>query len=310
MTAYTIQFAGQENFDYPRSRIVRSDDTPHARAAAQALGLDHRVVAVRREELASDLASLATINDALPAWEQELAQHHLARAASREHRAVLVGDAADETHYGYAFLLDAEATRTPGRIMERFGAAPLSPELNGASVRALDQHYRALAESAGYCWESPLDHLLATAYLIVKRWLPRLLHNGDIHTMAFSVEARVPFADTALLTLAERIHPHLAVNGAEEKRLLRAAARGMVPEAQRTRKKSALPKDQQTSAVYQAEARGALNESGDFLGAWLDLAGVEALAKTKHPLTENERSLLFRTIALHHWRRAYNVAPP
>ena len=123
-------------------------------------------------------------------------------------------------------------------------------------------------------------------------------------------DARVHFADTSLLGLAERVHPHLAVNDVEEKRLLRAAARGLIPETHRTRKKSALPKDQRTSTIYQAEAHCALRESSDFLRVWLDLGSVEALADARRPLTENERSLLFRIIALHHWRRVYNVSPP
>jgi len=310
MTAYTIRFAGQEDFDYPNSRIVSSDDTPHARLAAETLGLDLHLVNVPREGLASDLAALAAINDALPAWEQELAQHHLSRAVSRTHRAVLVGDAADETHYGYPFLLDEEATRSPRGILERFGVAPIARNACADAVAMFDDQYRALAEMGGYSWETPLDRLLATTYLVVKRWLPRLLHNGDIHTMAFSVEARVPFADITLLALAARLHPNLAIHNGGEKCLLRQAVRGLVPEPIRLRRKSALPKDQGTSAVYRIEATRAVRESHDFLATWLDLGPIERLLASDRTFTENERSLLFRIVALHHWRHAFHVSPP
>ncbi len=310
ISAYTIQFADQEIFDYPQSRIVRSDDTPHARAIAESLGLELQLVPVSRESLASDLARLAAINDALPAWEQELAQHHLSRVSSRSHRVVLVGDAADETHYGYSFLLDAEATTSPRGILERFGPAPFARHLGTDVIDLLDTSYRKIATDTGYNWDTPHDRLLATTYLIVKRWLPRLLHNGDIHTMAFSLEARVPFADTTLIELARRVHPDLGKRDGEEKHLLRNAARGFVPETQRLRRKSALPKDQQSAAIYQVEARRALRESRDFLSAWLDLDAIEPLLASTRRLSENERSLLFRIISLHHWCIAFGVTTP
>jgi asparagine synthase (glutamine-hydrolysing) len=309
-TAYTIQFAGQDGFDYRRSRIVRSDDTPHACAAARELGLSHHVVKVARDRLPFDLLEVAAINDALPAWEQEIAQHHLSRAAGARHRAVLVGDAADETHYGYPFLLDRGAGSTPRQIIERFGRAPISRAWTGDATGLFDEKYRALAESAGYRWDTAIDRLHATTYLIVKRWLPRLLHNGDIHTMAFSLEARVPFTDCHVLALARRVDPLLALTNGEEKGMLRKAARGLMPETNRTRRKSALPKDQGTGEIYQREATAALAASGDFLKVWLELEPLRHLAAAPRALSENERSLLFRVIALHHWRRAYEVQAP
>jgi asparagine synthase (glutamine-hydrolysing) len=311
LKTFTIHFQQQAEFDYRRSTIVTSDDTPHAQAAAREIGASHTLVHVWRDHLPEELRQLAEINDNLPAWEQELAQHHLARAAHEAGlRCVVVGDAADETHYGYPFLLDAEATRTPANILRRFGMPPLNPAMGDVQPGGFDGHYRALAEAAGHRWETPLLRLLATTYLIVKRWLPRLLQNGDIHTMAFSVEARVPFADTDVLELACRVHPEVALRGGREKALLREAARGLMPEVNRMRPKSALPRDQRTAAVYQQEAARALEASADFLGVWLDLGVLRQLCQPARALLEAERALLFRVIALHHWRQRYRVRGP
>src|SRR5581483_10462432 len=98
---------------------------------------------------------------------------------------------------------------SPTCILNRFGLPPLNPELK-LTPHNFAVRYQTLAESAGFEWDTPLGCLLATTYLIIKRWLPRLLHNGDIHTMAFSVEARVPFADTEVIELSEKVHPDLA----------------------------------------------------------------------------------------------------
>lgn len=306
--SYTVQFTGQASF--PSSLVVRTDDTPHALQAARDLGVEHHLVHVSRDTLPDDLRLLATVNDALPAWEQELSQHHLATAASRHHKAVLVGDAADETHYGYSFLLDPHASRTPSNLLTRFGIPPINRALESDPVSYYNSKFQQIAESAGLCWESPVDRLLASTYLIVKRWLPRLLHNGDIHAMSCSLEARVPFGDSELLELARSVHPNLAISATQEKRLLRSAARGLLPEVNRLRPKSALPKDQGSGAVYQTEGLTALNESREFLAAWLDLDVIRGLCDPARTLCEHERSLLFRVIGLHHWRCAYNIETP
>ncbi|MEW6155950.1 MAG: asparagine synthase (glutamine-hydrolyzing) [Verrucomicrobiota bacterium] len=308
--AFTIQFSDQARFDYDRSLIVKSDDTPFAIEAAAGLKIPHQLVQVRRAHLLKDLQMLAQIDDALPAWEQELAQHYLARAACRSCKAVLVGDAADETHYGYSFLLDEAAVRSPAGILNRFGAAPVRRDLLESPIKFFDERYRGVAGAAGHDWETPLNRLLATTYLIVKRWLPRLLHNGDIHTMAYSLEARVPFGDIDLIELARTVHPALGVTCDGEKLLLRQAAAGLMPEPNRLRRKSALPKDQWTAEVYQTAVREVLNENGAFLGAFLDVKPIHELSMPGRRITETERALLFRVLALHYWSQIYHVQMP
>lgn len=300
LPAWTVQFADHDRYDYTRSRIVISDDAPFAALAARELGLAPTIVDVDRAGIADDLVAIASHNDALPAWEQEVAQHHLSRAAARSCKAVLVGDAADETHYGYHFLLDAEATRSPRGVIERFIPSDLWPE----AVVDFTAKYQALTEAAGHDWRSPAARVLSTTWLIVHRWLPRLLHNGDIHGMAHGLEARVPFADRALLGLARRLGPARALAGGVEKAALRDALRGVVPEAIRVRRKSALPKDQGVEALYQREARRAVAD-----GALDAVVGrTDVLALCERPLDERERALLFRVICLAHWTRAYGVA--
>lgn len=67
---------------------------------------------------------------------------------------------------------------------------------------------------------------------LTRRGLPALLRHGDRNSMRFSVESRVPFLTTELadflLTLPEQ---YLIADNGESKRILRAALRGIVPEA-------------------------------------------------------------------------------
>ena len=314
--AVTIAFEGQDTYDYARSRIVISDDTPFARLAAERLRLRHSWVRVPTASIAQALPEIAAIDDAVPAWEQQLAQHHLARAAARHDKAVLVGDAADETHYGYHFLLDEQANASPLALLRRFPSAPVHPDWGPDPQARLARGYATLLAAHGH---APADvpeperaraRVLATTWLVLRRWLPRLLHDGDVHTMAHSLEARVPFADTALVDLALRVDPRRAWHRGQDKALLRQALRGLLPEEIRVRRKSALPKDQRPARVYQAMVEACLREDPSLLTALCDETRLRALLHPGRLLDEGERAILFRVAALAHWQRAYDVAPP
>lgn len=317
--AVTVAFEGQAGYDYARSRIVVSDDTPFARLAAERLGLPHAWARVPTASIEATLPELARIDDAVPAWEQQLAQHHLAFTAAQHDRAMLVGDAADETHYGYHFLLDADATRSPLALLRRFRSVPIHPDHghpdHGPDVQArLAAGFAALqaehADSLGRGRDDSRAPILATTWLVLRRWLPRLLHNGDVHGMAASIETRVPFADPELVDLALRVDPGRAYRDGEGKALLRQAAAGLVPEEIRVRRKSALPKDQAAADAYKAVVRRCLDEDASLPAALCDLPAVRALLHPDRPLDEDERAILFRVAALACWQRAHDVAPP
>jgi asparagine synthase (glutamine-hydrolysing) len=297
--AFTIAFAGMAGYDYARSTIVVSDDLPYAELAARALGSPLTIVQAPRGELAADLERIAATNDALPAWEQELAQDRLARAAAATGlKAVLVGDAADETHFGYHFLLDPAATASPRAILERFGAVPVRRDV------LADPLASSATDTARGCGPASVrEQIAGTTALIVERWLPRLLHNGDIHGMRVGLEARVPFADIELLALAAAVSPTAGLADGEKTRL-RGALRGVVPEAIRTRRKSALPKDQGAAAVYQPGGHAAARRpAGAGAGAGRPADALRPLLDPSRPLGEWERAALFRVIVLCHFSR-------
>lgn len=308
---FTIRFDGHDRYDYARSLIVASDDLPFAEQAAAKLGLPREDVTPARCALANDLSQLAAQNDALPAWEQELAQHHLARVASRHLKAVMVGDAADETHYGYHFLLDPHAIRHPTHILQRLTADPyLRPALLEQPLQHYGDVYRKLAIAAGHNWDTPAARLRATQWLVRHRWLQRLLHNGDIYGMAHGLEARVPFSDTEVLDLAATIPAELALRDGVEKAMLREASRGALPEAVRLRRKSALPKDQGNGESLRQQAREMLTSDADRIAGLLDVSRLRRRCDDPTALNEHERAVMFRACVLARWSRIHGVSMP
>lgn len=310
LKAYTIRFDSHDTIDFNSSSIVISDDAPFVEELARGLPLDlHRVQASQKAAL-EHLDSLAQVNDRVPAWEQELSQYFLARAAARDCKAVLVGDAADETHYGYFFLLRDSVNHGPRGLMDLFSAreraACLCSRLRRSEpLERLESEYTSIVEGAGYRFGGdPGENTQAMSYLVVALWLGRLLHNGDVHNMAHGLEARVPFANRGVLKSAQAVPPALGFKDEVEKFALRQAAAPFLPRSICWRKKSALPRDPRLGRAYQQRLLALLEESQSFAGQFLDLEEVRRLCR-KPALPENERILLFNLTTLIYWGRYY-----
>ncbi len=304
--AFSIRFPEQQQFDLGHSRIVISNDEPFAQQAAEAAQVDLQFTEIKEEDIIDLVEHVAKTNDALPAWEQELAQFALARDAANSYRAVLVGDAADETHYGYSFLLRLAGCDSPANLFQSIASAPF----RRSPSKRLTEEYRDLLRSGGHNWRgNQADQLAAVTYLIVKRWLPRLLHNGDIHTMAHGLEARVPFADTELLRIAERVSPLHAFRDTKEKSALREAAKGYIPESLRTRQKSALPKAPTGWKTYRDIVRERFAADRDWIDHFLQIEDIKSLVFESDPVSnEKEQGLLFRLACLGIWADHFRVS--
>ena len=301
--SYTMAFHDQARFAWSSSRLVVADDEPYAAEAAARYGLPRTLCVGARDE--ATLARVAAQDDLVPAWEQEVSQHVLAGRASRDVKAVLVGDAADETHYGYHFLLDEGALQGPDALLPRFGVAPLRRTLLGEPRLDFGARYRAELAAAGHGWGSLAECRRAMTYLVVTRWLPRLLSNGDLHTMAHGLEARVPFGKPALVDLALRVAPSVALHRGAEKAVLRRVAEGMVPASIVARRKSALPKDLASEALYRGALPAARRRAPALFHELFDPTALDALEQA--PWTEADRAVAFRLVALSHWAAHYEV---
>ena len=92
-----------------------------------------------------------------------------------------------------------------------------------------------------------------------------------------------------------------------EKWFLRQSAKGLMPENIRTRKKSALPKDQGTEQLYKKMASEVFKTSHDFISHFLDIKKMQQLCAHDFCLNEQDRALLFRTMSLCYWQESYKV---
>ena len=158
----------------------------------------------------------------------------------------------DERRYAHAWRFLRGWSRWPGRVFKEGVKAGVAEVVEGPLYDTLREWNGTRMEPAWLDGErlrgegvnlrfprqrSPYDQpgrRLASelAHSATRRGLPSLLRHGDRNSMRFSVESRVPFLTTPLadflLTLPE---DYLISPGGETKRILRAAMRGIVPDA-------------------------------------------------------------------------------
>jgi asparagine synthase (glutamine-hydrolysing) len=279
--------------------IVVGDDAQHVAQLASLWRLRVTHVDVSQRALLDDVDALVASQDRIVAWEQELSQRALARVASASVKAVLVGDAADETHFGYSFLLDAAVCASAFSLVARFGFSQrcslLQPRLRRIVVDDVARMNDATAAADVFASR------IAVTQSVLRRWLPRLLHNGDIHTMAFGVEARVPFSDPRVLSLAARVSAHdgyVDDDAPPEKAFLRRAVAPFLPPSVVARRKSALPRDDTMGPLWRARLRDELAHPGQVerLSSWLDVDALRTFADRDDVIDDTTRATLFSLV--------------
>jgi len=245
----------------------RSCELAHAGAVARRFGTEHHELLVSHREFMDHLPRLVAMRDAPVSEPSDVAIYLLSREASRSVKMVLTGEGADEVLGGYRKHVAESLAwmyRSLPRQVRRALIAPLAHELPSrfrelkiaaASLACDDWRERYVR------WFGAMDHRSRAAlarlrvqprevrddrppfdadpqasalrrllYFDQTSWLPdNLLERGDRMTMAASIEARVPFLDHQLVEFVSGLPDHWRVDELRRKRVLRAAARAVLP---------------------------------------------------------------------------------
>ncbi len=252
-------------FNYPDI-----DEKPFIEAVLQQTGAEEHTVTPRGEELMQTAPRLVWHQGEPFGSTTIYAQWHVMQLARSAGITVLLdGQGADEllagySHYYSSFWADLIRTGCLTALWREWKSFPYHLELDpyrslGAALRRLALHLakrdRLSFVAAAPTWldpqfaaqcadESPwtrrnphyasvLDEHLYDS--LTRSSLPSLLHYEDHNSMAFSIEARVPYLDYRLIELCYSLPVHLKINKGTTKVILREAARNIVPEMVRTR---------------------------------------------------------------------------
>jgi asparagine synthase (glutamine-hydrolysing) len=238
MPAYTVAVAGARGVD----------ETLEARRVAEACGLEHHPLLVGAREALAALPALAAALDEPIGDYALLPTHLLAREARRRVTVVLTGEGADELFGGYPryahFVRCAWRARVPlagapwqrecgdyaaTRVFERRELARLLAPIAAELPRDAPPRVDLLARAHGARGGDLVNRMLAVDFA---GWLPDdLLAKVDRATMLASLEARVPYLDRRVVEWVAARPGREKIAGRALKRMLRAAAAGVVPAA-------------------------------------------------------------------------------
>jgi asparagine synthase (glutamine-hydrolysing) len=227
---------------FPDAGGREGDEFAFSDLVAEAFGSDHHQIRVGTEELVDALPR------AIAAMSEPMVSHDcvafwlLAQAVSRERKVVQSGQGADEVLGGYSWyppMLEA-----PGSGLDTYAAEFF--DRDHAQLRELTSAAAGEDVSRAFAAEwferegaaTPVDRALRldSRVMLVDDPVKRV----DNMTMDHGLEARTPFLDHELVELAAAIPPELklAYGG---KGILKAAARGIVPDAVIDREKGYFP---------------------------------------------------------------------
>jgi asparagine synthase (glutamine-hydrolysing) len=207
-------------------------------------GVDAKRITVEPGEVLRDLPRLLALQDEPFGSLSIYAQYRVMELASRSVKVVLDGQGADEQLGGY---LAYQGSYLSG-LLRRMHLSTALSELAG-SYRHHSGFFREAASQvlarrerrsvlrgeipAVSRYTGSLDEVLKRELLSTN--LTALLHWEDRSSMAFSIEARVPFLDHRVVEFLAALPLRQKIRNGVTKYILRKATRGLIPEAIRCR---------------------------------------------------------------------------
>lgn len=305
LKTFTIGFAdvnGEAGNEFPYSDLI-----------AEQFSTDHHQLMIPEQDILSNLP------DALTAMSEPMVSHDciafylLSREVSRHCKVVQCGQGADEIFAGYHWYPTvAEASDPLSSYQQAFMDQDFASYRGMVQPGWVQQDYAGefIREHFARAGASPgLEQALRldTTVMLVEDPVKRV----DNMTMAWGLEARVPFLDHQLVELAARIPAHFKLpNGG--KHVLKEAARRMLPDAIIDRPKGYFPvpglkylqgntlewvRDSLTSS--RAQARGLFN--ADYVD--------QLLQNPSAHITPLRGSRLWQLAVLELWLDTHQVMP-
>ncbi|MCM2464708.1 asparagine synthase (glutamine-hydrolyzing) [Methanoculleus oceani] len=222
----------------------RFDESRHIDTVVAATGVASRRTIPGTDGLWEDIGRLLYMQDEPFASLSIYAQYCVMRLAQSEVKVVLDGQGADEQLAGY---IAYQAPYIRGLLRSGNVAAALREGIGSARHHRsffswATRQFRVRSERRGLLRGSVPEVLRYAGSLdeVLKREvtasnLPLLLHWEDRNSMAFSIEARVPFLDYRLVEYLAGLPLDQKVRRGVTKYVLRRAIRGLVPDAVRCR---------------------------------------------------------------------------
>ncbi|MBV8031883.1 MAG: asparagine synthase (glutamine-hydrolyzing) [Betaproteobacteria bacterium] len=326
----------------------RYNELSHAAQIARQFGTEHHEMVVSHRELMQHLPGLVIRRDAPVSEPSDIPIYLLSREAAKTVKMVLTGEGSDEILGGYrkhvaeclrwmyaglprAFrrrLLAPLVHALPFRYRDmKIAVASLNLDdrreryirwfgaLDFASRRRLSLlrvHETEIREDVPpFDAEPQASELRRILYFDQTSWLPdNLLERGDRMTMAASIEARVPFLDHKLAEFASTLPDSMRVDELRRKRVLREAAKALLPRPILERPKIGfrVPVTEWFAGEMRDYLLDHLRSGASLTRGYYDQAELDRVLDEHIRGRQTHDKLLWTLLTLEIWHREYRYA--
>lgn len=248
LTTYSFDFEDNDKY-FQSNSFQPSQDAPYVKKMVEFLDSDHHYLFCDNEQQADllyesvdahDLPCMADIDSSLLYFCKEVSKHH---------KVVLTGESADEVFGGYPWF-HKEEFLTGNTFPWTPFLDPRKKVLSDDLIRQLhmDEYVKRIYDQS--VSEIPVlpreneteANRRRIAYLNIRYFMQTLLNRMDRTSMHSGLEARVPFADKALVEYIFNTPWEMKAKDGVVKNVLRQSAKGLLPDEILFRRKSPYPK--------------------------------------------------------------------
>ncbi len=246
----TFSFDFQDNDKYFQANAFQpSQDRPYVDAMTLAIHSDHHYLICDNRVQADLLADSMRAHDLPCMADVDSSLLYFCGEVSKSHKVVLTGECADEVFGGYPWFHKDEFLNS-----ETFPWTPdLSSRLSLLHPEIKEKlHLEEYVDNSYRCAVSEIDVLPTDSgieanrrrisYLNIRYFMQTLLNRMDRTSMHSGLEARVPFADRALVEYVFNVPWEMKAKDGLVKNLLRQTALPYLPSKIALRQKSPYPK--------------------------------------------------------------------
>ncbi len=248
LATYSFDFTENDKY-FQANSFQPSLDRPYVDKMAGFLHSDHRCLECGSQTQADLLYESVDAHDLPCMADVDSSLLYFCGEVSKNHKVVLTGECADEVFGGYPWF-HKESFLTCHTFPWTPDLSPRTQLLNPQLLEVLDmeQYVQNAYETAiSEIQLLPEDNETEASrrrisYLNIRFFMQTLLNRMDRTSMHSGLEARVPFADRALVTYVFNIPWEMKAKDGIVKNVLRQAARTLLPDEILFRKKSPYPK--------------------------------------------------------------------
>lgn len=249
-TLSTYSFDYEDNSKYFKASHFQPDsDTKWVPRMVEEFKTNHTYLVCPNEALTALLEEALLAKDLPGMADCDSSLLYFCREVKKKHTVVLSGECSDEIFGGYPWFREEKAFKTAAfpwcydlslRNSILIDSVRETLDLDGYSRMRYEE---SLKEVPVFDGDSPEEkRRREISYLNINWFMCNLLDRKDRMSMASGLEVRVPFCDHRLVEYVWNIPWEMKNKNNVSKNILREAAKGILPEDVRLRKKSPYPK--------------------------------------------------------------------